>query len=247
MNIYIKVFQYKLEGVKEIKMAKSIAKQTEWARVTQELEAEDLKLASYDRTLLELLGEVSGKLLLDYGCGPGVLASALQRRGADIRTYDISEKMRESCGDKIGRERVYASVDAIPKHYFDGVICNLVLCIVDEDEVARISRNVGDALHEEGMAYIGFCNPLIFNVPESQLDVRDQTGHSYEENHCYWKTKKEGGYRIREEHRPIEWYEEMFTQSGLHVLHRHFTPLYELQGRGIRDFIIFELEKRGGK
>ncbi len=225
-------------------MSKSISEQSEWARVAKELEAENLKLASYDSTLLDLLGDVTDKKLLDYGCGPGILASALQRGGADIRTYDISEQMRKLCGEKIGHERVYASADAIPKDYFEGVICNLVLCIVNENEVARISRNIRDVLQQEGRAYIGFCNPLIFNVPESRLDLRDHSEQGYDENHRYWKTKKEGGYRIVEEHRSINWYEQVFRDAGLNVIGKHFTPQYKLKGNKIQDFIIFELGRR---
>ena len=225
-------------------MSTSISEQSEWARVSKELEAENLKLASYDSTLLDLLGNVMGKRLLDYGCGPGVLASALQRGGADIRAYDISEEMRKLCGDKIGHERVYVGVDAIPQENFEGVICNLVLCIVNEEEVRKISRNITDVLQQEGRAFIGFCNPLIFNVAESRLDLRKQSEHNYEENHRYWKSKKEGGYRIVEEHRPIRWYEQVFTEAGLIVLDKHFTLEYELKGRKIQDFIIFELKKK---
>ena len=224
-------------------MSTSISEQSEWARVAQELQAENLKLASYDNTLLDLLGNVTGKKLIDYGCGPCVLASALQRGGADIRAYDISEEMRKLCGDKIGHERVYASVDAIPQDNFEGVICNLVLCIVNEDEVRRISRNIKNVLHQEGKAYIGFCNPLIFNVPESRLDLRNHSEQGYETNHRYWKTKQEGGYRIVEEHRPIQWYEQVFRESGLMVLNKQFTSEYELKGNKIQDFIIFEIGK----
>ena len=38
-----------------------ISKHSEWARVAKELEAEDLKLASYDGTLLDLLGDAKGR------------------------------------------------------------------------------------------------------------------------------------------------------------------------------------------
>ncbi|MBI2548754.1 methyltransferase domain-containing protein [Candidatus Woesearchaeota archaeon] len=99
-------------------MPKSITEQTHWETVAQELEAERLKLVSYDMTLLHLLRDVRSKRLLDYGCGPGVLALALHRGGADIRAYDISEEMRKYCGDKIGHDRVYTITDAIPRDYY---------------------------------------------------------------------------------------------------------------------------------
>lgn len=225
-------------------MVKQISRQTEWSRVAEELQAENLKLASYDSTLLELLGDVSDKRILDYGCGPGVLATALQRGGANVSAYDISPDMRQLCRQKIGLEKVFDSVESIPKNEFDNTICNLVLCIVDEAEVRSISRNIRGSLASNGRAYTGFCNPLIYNVPESQLDLRPEPEHLYEENHTYMKTKKEGGYQIVEEHRPISWYEHAFTDSGLSIVQKHFTPKYELKGREIQDFIIFELMKK---
>jgi len=224
-------------------MSKLISKHSEWARVAKELEAEDLKLASYDGTLLGLLGDAKGRRILDYGCGPGVLASALIRGRADIQIYDISPDMRYLAGEKIGHDRVCNSVEEIPRDYFDCVICNLVLCIVGDEVVPEIARNLGDMASKEGKIYTGFCNPLIFNVEESQLDLREPTGQGYGENHQYRKTKKEGGYQIFEEHRPLEWYEETFKDSGLVVLGKHFTPEYELKGNHIEDFVIFEMRR----
>ena len=180
---------------------------------------------------------------MDYGCGPGVLASALSRGGADIQIYDISPDMRHLAGEKIGHDRVYNSIGEIPRDHFDCVICNLVLCIVGDEVVSEIVRNLGDMASKEGTIYTGFCNPKIFNVEESQLDLREPTGQGYGENHQYRKIKKEGGYQIFEEHRPLEWYEEAFTNSGLVVLQKHFTPEYELKGNYIEDFVIFEMKR----
>ncbi len=224
-------------------MAKCITQQSKWAEVAAELEAEHLKLASYDTTLVELLGNVEEQSILDYGCGPGVLALALARAKADVRAYDISYDMRTFAGEKIGSHRVYASIDEIPKGYFDRVICNLVLCIVSDEVVSNIAANLGDVVNHTGRVYTGFCNPKIFRVAESHLDVREPTGQPYEENHRYRKTKKEGGYHIVEEHRPLEWYEETFSKSGLTVLERHFTPTYQFHGETIEDFVIFEMGK----
>lgn len=220
---------------------KVIAEQTKWNRVADELAAEKLKLASYDHTLLPALGNVSGQKVLDYGAGPGVLALTLQKMGADVKVWDINPEMREKAGKKIGNENVFHSVSEIPTNHFNIVICNLVVCIVPETEVRAIAENIRKVLRTGGTAYIGFCNPKIFQVVESNLDFRQPTGNAYEENHRYQKIKKEGGYKIIEDHRPLEWYEEVFTEAGLKVEEKIFTPEYELGGSKIQDFVIFKL------
>jgi hypothetical protein len=65
------------------------------------------------------------------------------------------------------------------------------LCIVPEDEVKSILKNIKNFLNETGLVYIGFCNPKIFQVAESNLDFRFPTGNKYEDNHDYKKVKKE--------------------------------------------------------
>lgn len=205
-----------------------VAHQKEWDKVLQDLDSENLKLMSYDNTLVPLLGNVRGKRILDYGAGPGILALALSRLGADVKVWDINADMREKAAQKIGEENMYQSLEDIPRDHFDSIICNLVLCIVPEDEVRAIVKNIAAMLNEKGQVFVGFCNPRIFSVHESQLDFRFQTGDAYEVNHDYKKIKKEGGYQIIESHRPIEWYEQIYKGEGLKIVDEHFTPEYEL-------------------
>lgn len=222
---------------------KIVDKQEEWARVAAELEDENIKLQSYDYTLIPWLGELRGKKVLDYGAGPGILATVIARQGADVKVYDISKEMRELASGKIGKDNVYEIVENIPEGQFDFVVCNLVLCIVEEKEVANIAKNIKGALNENGCAYVGFCNPKIHNIAESQLDFRPHTGKNYEEKHVYMKTKKEGNYEIVENHRPVEWYVDQYEKAGLVGEDILFTPEYELKGNRIQDFIIFKLKK----
>jgi len=222
---------------------KLVAEQKEWGVVAKELEAENLKLASYDNTLMSAIGDVKDKKVLDYGAGPGVLALGLQKMGADVKVWDINNEMREKAGAKIGSENIYSDISQVPQNFFDIVICNLVLCIVPEDEVKNIVKNIKAVLNETGSAYIGFCNPKIFQVAESNLDFRFPTGNKYEDNHDYKKVKKEGGYEIIETHRPIEWYDKIFGEAGLRLADEFYTPEYELKDNKIKDFIIFKLSK----
>lgn len=173
-----------------------------------------------------------------------MLALALQKLGAQSYVYDLVEEMYALSAQKIGDANVYREVKEIPRNMFDIIVCNLVVCIVEEEEVENIITNIKNELKPGGKAYIGFCNPLIFNIPESNLDIRHPTEHGYCDNHTYKKTKKEGGYEIIEIHRPVEWYEELFEKVGLPLSQKYFTPEYSLHGNNINDFIIMELEKK---
>ncbi len=223
--------------------AKRVEKQTDWNLVDKELEAENLKLMSYDQTLLAELGDVTGKQVLDYGCGPGILARALAELGAETKVYDINPEMREKAAEKIGPNNVFGRLEDIPQGQFDIIICNLVLCIVSEEEVKNIVNNIKSLLLATGRAYIGFCNPKIHNVAESQLDFRFFSGKAYQENHSYKKIKKEGVYEIVENHRPVDWYAKTFYDCGLALLDIITTPEYQVRKDKITDFVIFKLQK----
>ena len=222
---------------------KSIDFQNQWSQVGAELEKENIKLMSYDHTLSGQISDWQGKKVLDYGAGPGVLAGALQKLGADVRVYDISSEMRDRAGQRIGYENIYSSTADIPKNYFDVIICNLVLCIVSEEEVENIISNIRMALKSDGVAFVGFCNPKIHDVAESQLDFRFFSGCHYEENHTYKKIKKEGLYEITETHRPVDWYAKVFYRCGLILLDIVLTPEYIIRNQKINDFVIFKLKK----
>ncbi len=59
--------------------------------------------ALYDRpAVLEMLGDVAGKRVLDAGCGPGFYAADLVRRGAELVACDASAAMIELARARVG-------------------------------------------------------------------------------------------------------------------------------------------------
>jgi SAM-dependent methyltransferase len=215
----------------------------EWGLVTADLETETLKLKSYDAKLLQLIGNVNQKAILDYGAGAGNLAAALVKLNAKISVYDISDEMLNACRKIEGIEQIYPTLGEISKESFDFIICNLVLCIVPDHEVELIVKTISSLLRPTGKCYLGVCNPHIHNVKDSQLDEREYSGAKYSHNHNYNKVKKEGGYKIVERHRPLGWYDATFRALGFTPSGIHFTDSYDLEGQRIRDFVIFELER----
>ena len=152
-------------------MTKIIIGPNEWDKVYQELENEVIKTSSYDKFIIQLMHEIESKTILDYGSGPVVIAKALTELGSKVDIYDINTKILEMAGERINCENIIYDKQFIKRDYYDFVLCNLVVCIVNHEEVYNISKEIYNALLPvTGIAFIGFCNPIIYNLHESILD-----------------------------------------------------------------------------
>ena len=116
--------------------------------------AEGFYNAHYDRpACLDLLGDVSGKRVLDAACGPGLYAEELVRRGAEVVGFDQSERMVEICRRRVptGEFCVHDLADPLSwldDETFDLVLFALALEYVDNraaalSELRRILRPSG--------------------------------------------------------------------------------------------------------
>lgn len=110
--------------------------------------------------LADLLGPVSGRMLLDVGCGDGAMASRLARQGALVAALDSEAAMiaaarrrRESEAMHYwlvtGRAETLPFADAT----FDGVIAVTVLCFVRDG--AQAVREMARVLKPGGRLVIG--------------------------------------------------------------------------------------------
>src|SRR3989338_4970840 len=96
---------------------KLVADQKEWSVVAKELEGENLKLASYDNTLMSAIGDIKDKKVLDYGAGPGILALGLQKMGADVKFGKINNERQKNSGNKKGLKNIYKTLKMCPKTF----------------------------------------------------------------------------------------------------------------------------------
>lgn len=94
--------------------------------------------AHYDRpSVLELVGEVVGKRLLDAGCGPGLYSEELLARGADLVAVDSSAAMVELARKRLGsRARILSADLSEPLPFadaeFDLIVSALVIHHLDD-------------------------------------------------------------------------------------------------------------------
>jgi SAM-dependent methyltransferase len=112
---------------------------------------------------IKLLGDVCGKCVLDYGCGHGMAAVLLAKRGAVVTAFDLSAwyvdeaTARARANGMAERVRVLqASAEALPfaDQSFDAVWGNAILHHLDLD---RAGAELARVLKPDGVAV--FCEP----------------------------------------------------------------------------------------
>jgi ubiquinone/menaquinone biosynthesis C-methylase UbiE len=83
----------------------------------------------------DLLGEIAGKQVLDYGCGTGTFSRLLESKGAHVTGVDVSENMigvaKKKGPDTIAYHTIPSGgLDFLADNKFDFVVSNFVLCTV---------------------------------------------------------------------------------------------------------------------
>lgn len=113
--------------------------------------------ALYDRpAVLRVAGDVAGLEVLDAGCGPGLYAEELVRRGAILTAIDASEGQLRLARARVGKRVALARAvlgEPLPfvDDSFDLVVCALVIHYVADraavfSEFYRVLRGGGRAI-----------------------------------------------------------------------------------------------------
>ncbi|MGE3916851.1 MAG: methyltransferase domain-containing protein [Hyphomicrobiaceae bacterium] len=112
------------------------------------------------RLMLELIGDVAGKRVLEVGCGDGALAVELARRGARVTGIDGSPRMIEAARDSaaaagVAIELTTGPAEALPlaDGSFDLIVAQTILCFVADGSPAF--AEIGRVLAPGGRLVIG--------------------------------------------------------------------------------------------
>lgn len=113
--------------------------------------------------MLQLIGDVTGKRVLEIGCGDGKLAVEMAQRGATVIAVDASQDMIDAAqrraiaaGVQVDLRPGTAQALALPDASFDLVVAVTMLCFVEDatPAFAEISR----VLRPSGKLIIGELN-----------------------------------------------------------------------------------------
>lgn len=175
--------------------------------------------AHYDRpAVLGLLGDVAGCRILDVGCGSGLYAAELARRGADVVGFDSSARLVQHARRQVGSvadlrvHDVRDPLDWIDDESIDRAVMALVLHHL-EDPVPAL-REIHRVLKPGGRLVVSTVHPL--------ADWR-QVGGSYFSDEMLDDTWN-AGWRVRFRRAPLTAWCAEFCEAGF-LIERLVEPL----------------------
>jgi len=163
-----------------------------------------------DLKILEIIKNISPKSLLDYGAGKCKTASMIRNAtGTDVYVYDTDIPTIEKYGQSFPK---YITNNKRFDNKFDVVILNIVLCIIDNEMVNDILRNVKKAIKQDGKVIVTICNPDFANVHKTEFQNRDFVPKNILYEEIITKTCVYTGAKKTEYHRASRWYVDIFKK-----------------------------------
>lgn len=164
--------------------------------------------------VLNLAGDVSGRRVLDAGCGAGPLAAALRDRGAQVTGFDSSPAMVALARARLGPDTDVLVADlAEPLPFgsgvFDDVVASLVLHYLEDwsGPLAELRRT----LKPGGRLILAVNHPVIRPVVYPDEDYFATS--SYTEDYVF---DGETVY-LTFFHRPLHAMSDAFTSAGFRI------------------------------
>lgn len=171
--------------------------------------------AHYERpAMLGLLGDVSGRRVLDAGCGSGPLTEGLRDRGAVVSGFDVSPAMVELASRRLGEEvdlRVADLGGPLPfaDAEFDDVVASLVLHYLEDwtQPLAELRRVVRPG----GRLLVSVNHPAAYAIVHPDGDYFAVTRYSEDytfDGEVVWLTFW---------HRPLHAMADAFAAAGFRI------------------------------
>ena len=213
--------------------------------------------------ILELIGDVRGKRVLDAGCGGGFYSLLLSEKGAKVLGIDGSEEMIKIAKEKASRKMLDAKFMVgdvsdlrIEDGVFDLVLSTLVLMDVKEldkaiSELVRVTRNGGEII-------VSVQHPILtagdWERESGQKLFRKLDNYFMErELEAVWENEKKERVSFKYYHRSLQAYTQPFLERGCvltHLIEPHPHEAYKILNpreyedtRRIPHFVLFKFRK----
>ncbi len=216
--------------------------------------------AYYERpAMLELAGDVTGRRILDAGCGSGPLFAALRDRGATVTGIDASAGMLELARRRLGADADLRVADLagplpFPDDAFDDVIASLVLHYLEDwgPALAELRR----VLKPGGRLLVSVDHPFV--IPLMRHLAGEKPSYFGTRNRTEEWTMGGQTAQLSFWDRPLHAMTEAFTAAGFHIRAISEPPFVpearelfpeefrEITGTRFLSFLFFVLEAGNG-
>lgn len=176
--------------------------------------------------IMEVLGNVSGKIILDAGCGDGYLSSLMRNKGAMVSAFDgAKELIKIAQKDFEGiRFDVLDITKRLPyeNQSFDIVVSSLVL--MDVQEIEKFFFECHRMLKPNGRLVFSIVHPCFYTA-DWHTDEKGNRDYKMVEN--YWHlTKKTNNFwgETTHYHRPLSWYSNALAKAGFVISKMQENP-----------------------
>ncbi|MCY1143180.1 methyltransferase domain-containing protein [Actinoplanes sp. Pm04-4] len=190
--------------------------------------------------LWKTLGDISGRSVLDLGCGHGWLGEQLRSAGAVVTGIDGSAALLERAA------RNYPDIHFVehdltaglpqPLQEYHAVVAHMVL--MDVPELDNLVQDVRASLVDRGPFVFSILHPSFFShepVEDSGERYRRVTG--YLDHERRWITSFGGHHHY---HRPLSWYFDLLTRHGFTVTALHEPPTLPHHARPESEWTDYE-------
>lgn len=166
--------------------------------------------------MLELLGDITNRRVLDAGCGEGYLARALADRGARVTGIDLSPRLIEQARDKDPDGRIdYQVADlsqTLPAMAGSFHAAASYLVLNDVKDYRGFAATLAAALKPQGRLVLAFNNPHSAVIDRHVADYFDSGAVSP------YRGLWEAGIKAYYHHRTLEDYLDAFQAGGLRLI-----------------------------
>ncbi|MEN7982053.1 MAG: class I SAM-dependent methyltransferase [Nanoarchaeota archaeon] len=168
---------------------------------------------------LSLLGKIKNKKILDFGCGTGIYAKFLTKKGAKVKGFDISKEMlniakRENPKLDLKKGSGYK----IPfKEKFDIILASLVVHYLKDWD--KMFREVGRVLKKDGFFIFSTENPVVESRKKITIGNKKISvfGNYFNEGKIYGSLKDNKGKKMK-----ISYYHKTYETIIKTILKNNF-------------------------